>query len=123
LAQVAAFVDVEHAAAGDEIFAKGDPGDSLYIIAEGQVRLHDEEYVIGEVGPYYTFGEFALLDPAPRSATALAMTDTTLIVIDQATFDELIDDQSSVARRIMQMLVQRIRDARLQLDTEVGWEG
>ncbi len=129
LAEVAAFVEVERVAAGEEIFAKGDYGDTLYIVAAGQVRLTDGDVTFGELSPYEAFGEFALLDPAPRSASAVALSDTTLLVLDALTFDELIDDQSSVARRIMQRLVQRIRDASVQITddtdavapTSTGW--
>jgi HEAT repeat protein len=114
LAEVAGELEEQSFDAGEDIIAKGEPGDSLYIIVEGKVRIHDDETVIGDLGLYDAFGEFALLDPAPRSATVTALEDSILLLLDQNTFNELIDDHGSVARNIMQDLVRRIRFADMQ---------
>src|ERR1043166_19578 len=67
--------------AGAKIFQEGDPGDGLYIIVEGEVQItclvgQDQRRVLSQLGPGDFFGEMAVLDSQPRSATATAMAPT-----------------------------------------------
>src|SRR5450756_551199 len=81
----------------ETIFHQGDPGDSLYIIESGAVKIvlpspeGEDEAIIATLGPGDFFGELALLDGAERSATAIAHEATTALVLRRDAFGQLID--------------------------------
>jgi AAA family ATP:ADP antiporter len=113
LAEVAGLCEEVQAGAGDKIFEKGEIGKSLYVIAAGSVRVHDGDQTLEHLTEGQVFGEMALLDPEPRSASITAMEDTQLLRLDQEPFYELLDGQSEVARGIIKVLTRRLR-ARMQ---------
>lgn len=106
LATILVEVDVP---AGAAVFAKGDMGDSMYIIVDGRVRVHDGDHEIAIMGEGNFFGEMALLDTIARSASVTAIEQTRLLQIDQEPFYVLLEDHSEVGRRIMQVLTSRLR--------------
>src|SRR5690606_19162905 len=55
---------------GEQLFAKGDIGDCMYIIEQGSIRIHDGDYTFTHLGEKEVFGELSLLDSEPRSASA-----------------------------------------------------
>ena len=70
-------------ARGDSLFHEGDPGDRLYVVTEGKVKLHrtspdGRENMLAVVGPGELIGELSLFDPGPRTATATALTEVKL---------------------------------------------
>jgi SulP family sulfate permease len=80
--------------AGDTIFKKGDPGDELFLIRRGIVRIllpleDDKQYILASFARGNFFGEIAFLDRGTRSAKAIAGTPTDLYVISRRRFDEL----------------------------------
>ncbi|HLE50577.1 MAG TPA: cyclic nucleotide-binding domain-containing protein [Anaerolineales bacterium] len=95
--------------AGQKIFDKGDPGDCMYIIVHGKVKVHDGELILNYLGKWDVFGEMAALDPEPRSATVTAVEDTYLLRLGQADLYELMNRRTGVSRRIIQILCQRLR--------------
>jgi ATP/ADP translocase len=109
LAEVAAIAVVEQVMEGDVLFRKGDPGDCMYIIAEGEIKIGDGATLFATLGKSDFFGELALVETEPRSADAVAATDCLLIRIDQDDFYELIEDRTEVARGILVILAQRLR--------------
>ena len=110
LADVAAISEETEASVGQTIFEKGDPGDSLYMIASGRVRVHDGERTLNDLTAGNVFGEMAVLDPEPRSAAVTAVEDTQLLRLDQQALYELIDDRPEVARGIIRVLSQHLRN-------------
>jgi hypothetical protein len=96
--------------AGDRALTKGDPGSSMFIVAVGSLRVHDGETDIDRLGEGDVFGELALLDPAPRSATITALTDTILLELERDAFFELLEDRIDVTRRVMRLLARRLRN-------------
>src|SRR5579872_3528413 len=76
LAQVALISTEETREMNDEVFTEGEFGDALYLVLDGKVRVHRQDRVIAELGERECFGEMALLDAAPRSATVTALADT-----------------------------------------------
>lgn len=109
LADVAALMDEVDARAGEVIFEKGDLGNSMYIIVDGRVRVHDGELTINFLGKQDVFGEMAALDPEARSATVTAVEDTRLFRISQAALYELMAKRTGVTHGIIHILCQRLR--------------
>src|SRR5262249_62192229 len=78
LATISAVLEELRFQAGARIFSKGDLGDCLYIIAQGQVRVHDGDRTLNTLHRGEVFGEMAALDPEVRSASITAVTETPL---------------------------------------------
>lgn len=78
--------DRSRAAAGTQVFGKGDPGDGFYVIESGRVAVLEDGRPIRQLGPGDSFGEIALLRSVPRTATVRAVNDTELAKIDGARF-------------------------------------
>ena len=99
-------IQYEH---GIEIFKEGDTGDCMYIIEQGNIRIHKGETTLAILKDREVFGELSLLDADTRSASATADTDCTLYKIDQEPFYELLDERPEVARGFIKILCQRLR--------------
>jgi CRP/FNR family transcriptional regulator, cyclic AMP receptor protein len=100
--------------AGSVVFMRGDPGDSLCGIVAGRVRISTsrmggKEVFLNLLGPGDTFGEIALLDGKPRTATATAITRTELTVIRRDPFLALLRGEPQLAAHLIQLLCQRVR--------------
>ena len=95
--------------AGVQVVTEGEEGDELYIVRAGEVAIQHGDDVIAYVGPGSVFGEFAVLDPAPRSADVVATADTDLLILDRTTLLDLMGRQPEVAAEIITMLVRRLR--------------
>jgi len=109
LASVARIVAEIELRAGQSLFQEGDPGDCLYIVVEGELRIHSQGRTLTRLGPGKVVGELALLDPEPRSASVNALTDALLFRIDKDPFDEVMADRPEIARGIIRTLTRRIR--------------
>ena len=97
-------------AAGEFVFKAGDPGETMYIINEGEVEILDGSGTILETaGPGSIVGELALIDDEPRSATAVAATDVELIAVSEKQFLFLVGQTPYFALKVMRVLAQRLR--------------
>jgi len=94
---------------GVEIFKEGDTGDCMYIIEQGNIRIHKGATTLAILKDKEVFGELSLLDAETRSASATTETDCTLYKIDQEPFYELLDERPEVARGFIKILSQRLR--------------
>ncbi len=99
---------------GAMIFAQGDTGDALYGIASGQVRIltsgtSGREVTLNILGPGDTFGEIALLDGLERTATAVAVQASTLVVIPRAAFLAYLEEDPGLALHLLKLLCERLR--------------
>jgi CRP/FNR family cyclic AMP-dependent transcriptional regulator len=107
---------------GETIFHIGDPGDALYIVASGLVKIvlppddGSEPAVLTSIGPGGFFGELALLDGAYRSATAAAVEATELLVLRRDPFDRLVDEQPDLRRALLAALAGEIRRLTAQVE-------
>ena len=110
LAEVAAICDEIELPGGQTVFEKGDPGDSLYIIVSGQVRVHDDDRLLNYLNERDVFGEMAVLDPETRSASVTTVEETRLLRVDQQALFEVMDDRPEVARGIIQVLSRHLRN-------------
>ena len=99
--------------AGDVIFKEGSHGSGVYILSSGKVEIskivQGKKLVLDILGPGETFGEMSYLDPAPRSATATALEDTVLEILDKDFLDREFNQISSDFREIISNLVRRLR--------------
>ena len=111
LAQVALISTEESRETGEEIFAEGEAGDALYLVLDGRVRVHRQDRVIAELGERECFGEMALLDAAPRSATVTAVVDAHLLKISREDFQEILNEKPEIASGIIKVLTRRLRSA------------
>ena len=95
--------------AGDVIFKEGDPGSEFFVIRSGKVDIRLGNRVLGTLGEHDIFGEMALIDPAPRSATAVAATDVTIVPVGEKQFLFLVSRTPHFALNVMRTLARRLR--------------
>src|SRR5919198_3911928 len=106
---------------GEVIFHLGDPGDALFIVASGAVKITlpsetGDEAILATLRPGDFFGELALLDGAPRSATAAALEPTETLVLPRQRFRELIATEPVIRDALLASLAAELR--RLTLHVE-----
>ena len=98
-----------HVAPGQVIFAAGQEGDQMFIVRSGSVDLKVGETLLETVGPGGVFGELALIDPAPRSATAVAGPGCSLVPVNEIQFHALVQKVPNLALEVMKVMARRIR--------------
>jgi len=108
IAQIAEEVQIEK---GSRIFDEGEPGDSLYLIVRGGVRVHKGAREVAVLREGECFGEMAILDNEPRSASITALEDVQLLRIWSDDFYEMLADRVEIARGIFKVLSRRLRQA------------
>ena len=96
-------------APGEVIFREGDKADKMYVILSGELEVHLQGMVIDRLTQGGTFGEMALIDGSPRSATVVAKTGCELAAINEKTFVFLADEMPYFALHTMRNLVERLR--------------
>ena len=94
---------------GSVIFREGDEARELFVIKSGQVRIQTGNRTIAELGADSIFGEMALIDNEPRSATAIALTDVELVPVSEKQFLFLVGQTPYFALKVMRVLAQRLR--------------
>jgi CRP/FNR family transcriptional regulator, cyclic AMP receptor protein len=95
---------------GAIVVQEGDPGDALYVIAEGTVEVHTHGRVVAKMTAGDFFGEISLFDGEPRSATIVAVDDLVLLKISSADYEALLA-LPYVARAALRSLAERVREA------------
>ncbi len=111
LTDVALIATEENRDSGEEIFAEGETGDALYLVIDGKVRVHKQDRVIAELGQRECFGEMAILDSAPRSATVTTLRECTLLKITREDFQDIMTEKPDIAMGIIRVLTARLRNA------------
>lgn len=104
---------------GGVVFVKGDSGGAAYLVRSGEVEIRGAGHAFEIVGPGGLFGEMALIDGAPRSASAVARKATELVVIDQPTFTRLLNEVPDFALHVMRLLARRLRAANSRTTAEM----
>lgn len=115
LAGIASLSEVVHLDADEILFNQGDEGDAFYMVVQGTVRIVRGSHELALLGPREGFGEMAILDQETRSASAVAAEPTTLLRINRDAFDQLVEQNPSVARGIYRVLTQRLRTTLAQV--------
>ena len=99
---------------GHVVFHEGDPGDRLFVVLDGKVKISraaadGRENLLAVLGRGEMFGELSLFDPGPRTATASAITECTLASLDHVDLRPLLLERPGVAVHLLQALAQRLR--------------
>jgi CRP/FNR family transcriptional regulator len=96
---------------GAVITSEGEPGVGFFVIAEGSASVNVGGDARASLGPGDYFGEMALIDEGPRSATVVAATDLRCLALTPWEFRPFVEDHPAVAWAMLQTLAQRLRDA------------
>ncbi len=110
LGKVAKAVDELSLPEGKELVTQGAPGRECFVIVEGQASVRIDGAEVASLGPGDQFGELALLDGGPRTATVVATSPMQVLVIGQREFASVIDDVPELARKLLESLAARIRE-------------
>ena len=99
---------------GHVVFREGDTGDRLFVVIDGKVKISrastdGRENLLAVLGPGEMFGELSLFDPGPRTATASAITDSTLASLDHDDLRPVLFERPGVAVNLLRALAQRLR--------------
>jgi CRP/FNR family cyclic AMP-dependent transcriptional regulator len=101
--------------AGEVIFREGELGLTMFVVRTGQVRISKQvrggERTLATLGPGEFFGEMAVLSGRPRTATAIALGDVSLLELDEGRFETMINTQAEITARILKKLARRLDDA------------
>lgn len=95
--------------AGEKIFLEDDTGAHMYLVLSGRVSILSYGTVLENVEAQGTFGEMALIEDAPRSATAIALEPTEVAVVDKAAFLDLVRQEPGFSLYVMRLLAGRLR--------------
>jgi CRP-like cAMP-binding protein len=108
---------------GTIIFSEFEPGDNFYLIQSGRVHLvkiiGEIEKTLDIIGPPEMFGEMAILENSPRSATAIAVDEVKVLEFNARNFEVLLLGNPQIALRLLRMFCKRIYDAKRRFMTLV----
>lgn len=116
LAAIAGIAEEVERDQGEAVVVEGEPGDALFFVVSGRVAVERGGKAVAELGEREVFGEMALLDPGPRSATVRAATDVVLLSIAREDFDDIMRDRPEVPIGVMKVLVRRLREVLARVD-------
>ena len=111
LAHIARIAVEESFDRNEVIITEGDTGDSLYLTISGRVKVHIGSRELAELGERECFGEMAILDSEPRSASITAVQDTLCLKIAREDFYEIMNEKPDIAHGVIKVLTKRLRDA------------
>jgi len=97
--------------AGKVLVEEGRPGHEFFLILDGKASVKRGKKKIADLGPGQYFGEMALLDRGPRSATVVADTDMDVLVLGQREFAGVIDEVPTMAHKLLTTMAQRLRES------------
>jgi hypothetical protein len=113
-----------HYAKGESLFRQGDVGAELYVVLDGEVRIHldrdGREVTLARQGPNTVLGEMSVFDEQPRSANAQASVDTTVRVLRRDRLHAIVHEHPEVLLEFVRNMSQRIREMNQQLQARAG---
>lgn len=92
------------------VFRKGDQGENMFILAEGEVRVHDGNHVIARLKAGEVFGEYALFDTESRSASVTTESQCIVLVLDRSALMTFLKDYPELLMGMLQLQIKRMRD-------------
>lgn len=120
LIAVARLLEEVRVAAGEIVIQRGELEDWLFIVATGRVRSHIGDRTLAEGGPGEIVGEMAALVPAARAASVTAIEPSLLLMLRREVFGELLEDQPTIARAVIESLVRRLQGLADETARDVG---
>lgn len=102
-------IPIRHYKAGEIIFREGDRGSELFVIQRGRVRIQSANRLLEMLGDNEIFGEMALIDDSPRSASAVAETDVAVAPVTEKQYLFLVRHTPFFALKVLRVLAQRLR--------------
>ncbi|HEX2997792.1 MAG TPA: cyclic nucleotide-binding domain-containing protein [Anaerolineales bacterium] len=126
LAAVAQKASMHDLRQGDVLMRRGETGNSLFLVNEGWFKIvtedaRGEELMINKTAPGETIGEMALLDEAPRSASAIALTPARVLELKKDDFYQILDQRPDVALTIIRGLSSRLRFSTTYIQKAIDW--
>jgi CRP-like cAMP-binding protein len=97
--------------AGEVICAEGEPGHEFFVLARGEAGIERGDETIAKLHLGDHFGELALLDRGPRSATVRALSNCRLYVLEDAAFAAVLNEVPALAQKLLAALAGRLREA------------
>lgn len=99
---------------GTTIFEEGEPGDRLYIITSGKIKLarhapDGRENLLTVMGPSDMFGELSIFDPGPRTSSAVCVTEVTAATMNSEMLKQWVADHPAIAQQLLRVLARRLR--------------
>ena len=95
---------------GAAIFEQGDSGFELFVVKQGEIELRLDDRVLRTIGTGDIFGEMAIVDGSPRSASAIAVSDVEVVPVSEKQFVYLVGETPYFALNVMRVMAQRLRD-------------
>jgi len=92
----------------ERILSKGDPGDSLYIIADGTVTIHDGDFILANLGPGTFFGEMAFFENSTRTVSVTAETEVVLYFMSREQFNDVFKTRPHILQKMVAAITRRI---------------
>jgi hypothetical protein len=115
------YMEIEQIPQWTQIVKQGDPGDTMYLILQGELRVRifarEKETILTTLGPGDFFGDIALFDNGPRSADVIANTDATVLKISASAFDKLSKEAPELATPLLRAIGQTL-SARIRADNK-----
>lgn len=110
LSQIAEIAEEQPLVAGDLVFSEGEPGDALYLVVEGAVKVHKGDKQLVQLGVRDVVGEMAVLDGDPRSASVTVVKDAVLLKIGRDDFRDILNERPEIAMGVIKVLSRRLRE-------------
>ncbi len=103
-----------HFSRGHTVFAEGEPGEQLYIVVSGKIKLgrvcaDGRRHLLAIVGPSGMFGELSIFDPGPRTSSATALTDVSALSMHRDVLRWWVAEHPEIAERLLRVLARRLR--------------
>jgi CRP-like cAMP-binding protein len=111
LDRIALVMNPRDVPAGEVVCAEGEPGTEFYIVAGGEAEIERGGETVAKLTTGDHFGELALLDRGPRSATVRAVTDLRLYVLRDQSFAAVLNEVPALAQKLLAAMAARLRDA------------
>jgi len=104
------------------IFHAGDPADAVFVVASGRVKVvitssDGKEFILTVLGSGQVFGEMALLESAPRSASVVTLSAVELLAINRSDFQRLLDSNPRISHQLLAILSRRLRRANTKMES------
>lgn len=115
---VARHADVLSMPAGSALVRQGEPGDAFFVVLDGRAEVQRDGHHRQHLHPGDHFGELALLDPAPRAATVVTLSDVVIAAIGARMFRVLLAELPLFSARLLAAMAARLRDADPELDDD-----